>query len=253
MEPPKKIVHSIYVCDKRFHLNPILEMFKDDTCFGIAFITGKMYAFYKISKSGDHIEHRKITGDTVDLPKKHNKGGSSSARFGRLHDEKEDAYIKKLGELIVKSFMDNNNTNYLIEKLIIAGPSEKKTMLSQNELVKKYFNNKITLLNTPDLNDQTIVETINNTKQLFDSNVNVQDDMAINNILNLMSMGDDKLVFGIEEINTCLINNDLQELITIPDHMKILGISKNNKCNIRIIDNIKLNKIGIDIVGIKWY
>jgi len=253
LEPPKKIVNGFYVCDKQFRLDPILEMFNDEICFGIAFITGKMYAFYKISKSGNHIEHKKILSATVDLQKKHKKGGSSSARFGRLHDEKEDAYIKKLGELVIKCFMNETNTKHLVEKLIIAGPSEKKNMLAQDELVKKYFNTKITLLNTPNLNDQTIIETINSTRQLFDSDNDNQDNIAIDNVLNLMALGDDKLVFGIQEICVCLVNNSLQELITNPDNMQLLTIKKNNKCNIRVIDNFKLKKLGLDIVGVKWF
>lgn len=228
-------------------------MFKDEVCFGIIFVTGKMYALYKIIKSGEHIENKKILKDSVDLPNKHKKGGQSSVRFARLHDEKEDAYIKKLGELTIKSFMNSTNTEQLIEKLIIAGPSEKKILLAKNELIKQYFANKIVLLNTPDLNDQTINETLNGIRELFNSENDNNDDIALENIITLMSLADDKLIFGIDEINECLKNNEIRDLITNPETMSKLNITQNTKCNIRVIDNIKLNKIGIDIVGIKWY
>lgn len=252
LEPPKKITKTFYTCDKQFHLDPILEMFKTETCFGIIFVTGKMYSFHKIIKSGDHMESKKIVADTVDLPNKHRKGGQSSVRFARLHDEREDAYIKKLGELVVKTFMSNNNTNHLIEKLIIAGPGDKKKLLAQDELVNKYFGNNIIIRNTSDVTDQIIFEMINQTRDIFNSKGNNDEDEILNYINNLMMNDVDKLVFGIDEVNECLINNELQQIVT--DNETIQLINKNtNNCEIVIIPIEKLKKIGLDIIGIKYY
>ena len=51
IEPLKKITYTNYTCGKSFNLEPNLEMFKDENIFGIVFVTGKMYAIYKIIKN----------------------------------------------------------------------------------------------------------------------------------------------------------------------------------------------------------
>ena len=253
LEPPKKITKTFYTCDKQFQLDSILEMFKIETCFGIIFVTGKMYSFHKIIKAGDHMESKKLIDNTVDLPNKHRKGGQSSVRFARLHDEREDAYIKKLGELVVKTFMSNNNTNHLIEKLIIAGPGDKKKLLAQDELVNKYFGNNIIIKNTSDVTDQVIFETINNTRDLFDSKENNDEDEILNYINDLMMNDVDKLVFGIEEVNECLTNNELHQVVTDNETIQLINKNDDNSCEILIMPIEKLNKIGLDAIGIRWY
>lgn len=253
LEPPKKITKTFYTCDKHFHLDPILEMFKNEISFGLIFITGKMYSFYKIMKSGDHMESKKLVSDDVDLPNKHRKGGQSSVRFARLHDEREDAYIKKLGELTVKTFMSNNNTNHLIEKLIIAGPGDKKKLLAQDDLVIKYFRDNIIIKNTSDVTDQIIFETINQSRSLFESKESNDEDDIIDYINDLMINDIDKLVFGIKEINECVINNDLCKIVTDNETIELINKNDNSNCEIIIIPIEKLKKMGLDVIGVRWY
>ena len=245
------------MCDKHFHLDPILEMYKEESCFGIIFITGKSYSFYKIIKSGDHYENKKICSDTVVLPNKHKCGGSSSGRYGRIHDEKEFNYITKVGELVIKAYMTNNNTEYTVKKLFIAGPSEKKNMLSQNVLVQQYFKNKLILLNTPDINDQSMFETIRDAKKLFEQDLETFGDDILEHIKELMNIGDsDILVYGLNEVTTALNNQELKQIITDKDTANSLDININinlGKCEIIIIAAHKLETFGINPIGIKYY
>jgi len=253
LEPPKKIAKTFYMCDKYFHLDPILEMFKDETHFGIVFITGKTYVFYKIIKSGAHYENQKICSDSITPIKRHKKGGQSQQRYARQTDHKEEFYIKMLGELVIECYMEENNTKHLIEKLIIAGSGDKKNMLAQDELVQQYFKTKLAIMNTSDLNDQTIYETINNAKELFESNSNNKEDEIIDYVKHLLEMADDKLVFGVNEINSGLKNSELQQIITDEETLKSLDITKDSKCEIKLVSKSRLLKIGINVIGMKWY
>ena len=247
------------MCDKQFHLEPILEMFKDPISYGIVFITGDAFYIYKITKTGDHYDSKEIYNDDVELAKRHKKGGQSAGRFFRLRLESIHNYITKVSEKVIASYLSNNNTKYLIEKLIIAGPSDKKVLLSQNELVQQYFKNNITLLNTTEINDQTIYEVINNAHELFDSDIDNKSDDILKKLKNLMEVADNKLVFGIEEILKCLSYNELQQMIITEKLAIEINIDnykskdKNNKCEIFVVDSRKLEKIGLDIIGIKWY
>jgi len=66
----------------------------------------------------------------VSLPKKHRKGGQSSARFGRIRDEKRHWYLCKVAEACVKSFISNGE-KVNVEGIIIAGSSEIKNELME--------------------------------------------------------------------------------------------------------------------------
>jgi len=69
---------------------------------------------------------------TVDLPKKHGRGGQSALRFSRLRDEKRHNYVRKVAELAVQHFITNDKVN--VTGLILAGSADFKTELSQSDL-----------------------------------------------------------------------------------------------------------------------
>ena len=56
---------------------------------------------------------------TVDLPKKHGRGGQSALRFARLRDEKRHNYVRKVAELAVQHFITNDKVN--VTGLVLAG------------------------------------------------------------------------------------------------------------------------------------
>lgn len=69
---------------------------------------------------------------TVDLPKKHGRGGQSALRFARLRLEKRHNYVRKCAELAVQFFITENRCN--VAGLILAGSADFKTDLLQSEL-----------------------------------------------------------------------------------------------------------------------
>jgi peptide chain release factor subunit 1 len=48
---------------------------------------------------------------TVDLPKKHGRGGQSALRFARLRMEKRHNYVRKVAETAVTHFIANDRPN----------------------------------------------------------------------------------------------------------------------------------------------
>jgi len=67
---------------------------------------------------------------SVDLPKKHGRGGQSALRFARLRLEKRHNYIRKVGELATQFFITGDRPH--IKGLIIAGSAELKSDLTTN-------------------------------------------------------------------------------------------------------------------------
>jgi peptide chain release factor subunit 1 len=81
-----------------------------------------------------------LTGNTrevihkfsVDLPKKHGRGGQSALRFSRLRDEKRHNYVRRVAEQMSNLFITNSKPN--VAGLILAGSAEFKNDLAKSDL-----------------------------------------------------------------------------------------------------------------------
>merc|ERR1711981_1055360 len=69
---------------------------------------------------------------TVDLPKKHGRGGQSALRFARLRMEKRHNYVRKVAEVAVQMFITNDRPN--VAGLVLAGSAEFKNVLAQTDM-----------------------------------------------------------------------------------------------------------------------
>ena len=69
---------------------------------------------------------------TVDLPKKHGRGGQSALRFARLRMEKRHNYVRKCAEMAVTFFISDNKCN--VAGLVLAGSADFKTELLLSDL-----------------------------------------------------------------------------------------------------------------------
>jgi len=69
---------------------------------------------------------------SVDLPKKHGRGGQSALRFARLRMEKRHNYVRKVAELAVQHFITDDKVN--VQGLVLAGSADFKTELNQSDL-----------------------------------------------------------------------------------------------------------------------
>ena len=69
---------------------------------------------------------------TVDLPKKHGRGGQSALRFARLRLEKRHNYVRKCAELAVQYFISDNKCN--VAGLVLAGSADFKNDLLQSDI-----------------------------------------------------------------------------------------------------------------------
>ena len=56
---------------------------------------------------------------TVDLPKKHGRGGQSALRFARLRMEKRHNYVRKVAEVAVQLFVTNDKANVSGEFVVL--------------------------------------------------------------------------------------------------------------------------------------
>jgi peptide chain release factor subunit 1 len=78
---------------------------------------------------------------TVDLPKKHGRGGQSALRFARLREEKRHNYVRKVAEYAVQHFITDDKVN--VVGIVMAGSADFKTELSQSDMLDQRLAAKI--------------------------------------------------------------------------------------------------------------
>ena len=136
-EPFKPINTSLYLCDNKFHTEALSELLESDSKFGFIIMDGNGALFGTLSGNTREVLHK----FTVDLPKKHGRGGQSALRFARLRDEKRHNYVRKVAEVAVQNFITADKVN--VNGLILAGSADFKTELSQSDMFDNRLQAKI--------------------------------------------------------------------------------------------------------------
>eukprot|EP00096_Caligus_rogercresseyi_P016378 TRINITY_DN901_c0_g1_i6.p1 TRINITY_DN901_c0_g1~~TRINITY_DN901_c0_g1_i6.p1 ORF type:complete len:281 (-),score=83.34 TRINITY_DN901_c0_g1_i6:37-879(-) len=136
-EPFKPINTSLYLCDNKFHTEALTALLADDNRFGFIVMDGNGALFGTLQGNTRDVLHK----FTVDLPKKHGRGGQSALRFARLRMEKRHNYVRKVAETAVTLFISNDRPN--ISGLILAGSADFKTELSQSDMFDPRLQGKV--------------------------------------------------------------------------------------------------------------
>ena len=78
---------------------------------------------------------------SVDLPKKHGRGGQSALRFARLREEKRHNYVRKVAELAVQNYITTDKVN--VAGLVLAGSADFKNDLNQSDMFDNRLQSKV--------------------------------------------------------------------------------------------------------------
>lgn len=136
-EPFKPINTSLYLCDNKFHTEALSSLLADDSKFGFIIMDGNGSLFGTLCGNTREVLHK----FTVDLPKKHGRGGQSALRFARLRVEKRHNYVRKVAEEAVRLFIANDKVN--VAGLVIAGSADFKTELNQSDMFDQRLSAKV--------------------------------------------------------------------------------------------------------------
>eukprot|EP00747_Dinoflagellata_sp_TGD_P098730 gnl/TRDRNA2_/TRDRNA2_167535_c0_seq1.p1 gnl/TRDRNA2_/TRDRNA2_167535_c0~~gnl/TRDRNA2_/TRDRNA2_167535_c0_seq1.p1 ORF type:complete len:453 (+),score=117.98 gnl/TRDRNA2_/TRDRNA2_167535_c0_seq1:45-1403(+) len=127
-EPFKPIGTTMYLCDNKFHCEDLSELLEGDDQFGFLIMDGNGALYGTVAGNHREVIHK----FSVELPKKHGRGGQSALRFARLRLEKRHNYVRKVAEIATQVFISNAKPN--IAGLIIAGSADFKTELTTSDL-----------------------------------------------------------------------------------------------------------------------
>jgi len=126
--PYKPISGGGYMCDSCFHTDSLLPLLENEDRFGFIIVDGSGCLYGYLQGSNKQV----IQDFSVDLPKKHGRGGQSSVRFARLREEAYQHYIRKCCEGAINCFIKNDVPN--IKGLILAGSANFKQKIFDSNL-----------------------------------------------------------------------------------------------------------------------
>lgn len=136
-EPFKPINTSLYLCDNKFHTEALNDLLESDDKFGFIVMDGNGSLFGTLSGNTRDVLHK----FSVDLPKKHGRGGQSALRFARLRMEKRHNYVRKVAELATQFFVTDDKPNVM--GLVLAGSADFKTELQTSDMFDNRLSAKV--------------------------------------------------------------------------------------------------------------
>merc|ERR1719436_367927 len=132
-EPFKPMSAKLYHCDNKFTVEPLRDLLESDSTYGYIIMDGNGCLFGTITGNVKNVLH----SFTVELPKKHRRGGQSSVRFARLRVEARHNYVRKCAEIAAKQFIGGEKPN--VAGLILAGSAGFKEELRKSDI----FDNRL--------------------------------------------------------------------------------------------------------------
>jgi peptide chain release factor subunit 1 len=193
-EPFKPINTSLYLCDNKFHTEALQELLEADDKFGFIVMDGNGCLFGTLAGNHREVLHK----FSVDLPKKHGRGGQSALRFARLRLEKRHNYVRKVAEVSAQMFISADKVN--VTGIVLAGSADFKNDLAGSDIFDQRLVAKI--MKTVDVSyggengfNQAIelsAETLSNVKF-------VQEKKLISKYFDEISQDTGKFCFGIDD------------------------------------------------------
>lgn len=207
-EPFKPINTSLYLCDNKFHTEALSELLESDQKFGFIIMDGNGALFGTLSGNTRDVVHK----FSVDLPKKHGRGGQSALRFARLREEKRHNYVRKVAELAVQNYITADKVN--VAGLILAGSADFKNDLNQSDMFDNRLQSKV--IKVVDVSyggengfNQAIelaAETLSNVKF-------IQEKKLIGKYFDEISVDSGKVCYGVEDTLKALEASAAETLI----------------------------------------
>mmetsp|Transcript_48599 Transcript_48599/g.78239 ORF Transcript_48599/g.78239 Transcript_48599/m.78239 type:complete len:455 (-) Transcript_48599:332-1696(-) len=198
-EPFKPINTSLYLCDNKFHVEALKELMESDDLFGFIIMDGNGSLFATLNGNHRAILHKM----SVELPKKHGRGGQSALRFARLRLEKRHNYVTKVAEMAAQVFIQSDKVT--VQGLIVAGSAEFKTVLVEAERFDQRLAAKVLMVCDVSYGGENgLNQAIEQSQELLSNVKFIQEKKVIKKYFDEIAQDTGKICFGIDDTMQCL-------------------------------------------------
>ncbi|MCP8308173.1 MAG: peptide chain release factor aRF-1 [archaeon] len=208
--PHKPIQNYLYRCDDHFHLEPLIEMMKEEKTIGIISIDN--------TETGLGI----VTGNRVDVidvvtsgvSGKHRAGGQSARRFERLREAEINDYFNRVARHATKVFLEQ----YSIKGLILGGPGPTKDYFLKGEYLDyRLQNNVLAVVDTSYSGREGIRETIERAESVLKDLRIIEEKELVKKFLSEVSSDKGLVVYGVNEVIDSLKKGNAHTVLVSED------------------------------------
>ena len=222
-EPIKAVNTSLYKCSNQFDTNALVELLLSREKYGFIIVDGSGALYGTVQGNARDV----MLKFTVDLPKKHGRGGQSSQRFARIRMEKRQNYVRKVCEHATPLFITDEKPN--VEGIIIAGCADFKTQVAESPLFDQRL--KKVISNIVDISyggEQGFNQAIDLSKGCLSNIKLVQEQQLIGKIYEEINMDTGKIVYGVDDTMRVFLDGAVEKLICY-DNLPDFRVSVVNK------------------------
>jgi len=240
--PPKPINVYFYRCDSRFHIEPLMELFREKETYGIIIIDVNEATIATLQ--GRRMEVIKEL--TSGIPGKHRAGGQSARRFERIREAAVNDYFKRVGGHANEIFSQITD----LKGIIIGGPGPTKYDFEKGEYLNYMLKGKIiATLDTSYVGRTGVKEIIEKSGEILRGVRYAEEKKIVQRFLyeighdtGMAAYGEDEVRRNLKEglVDTLLLTERLN-LTYFKFKCKTCGYSED-----RILDNSEAAKIGGD-------
>ncbi|KAJ3107596.1 Eukaryotic peptide chain release factor subunit 1-3 [Phlyctochytrium bullatum] len=207
-EPFKPVNTSLYRCDNKFQTEALQELLESDSRFGFIVMDGNGTLFGTLAGNTREVIHK----FSVDLPKKHGRGGQSALRFARLREESRHNYVRKVAELATQFFITNDMPN--VSGLILAGSADFKNILSSTDMFDQRL--KVKVMSIVDVSyggENGFNQAIELSQEVLQNVKFIQEKKLIGRYFDEISQDTGKYCFGVDDTLKALDQGAVEILI----------------------------------------
>ena len=153
---------------------------------------------------------------SVQLPKKHGRGGQSSMRFARLRLEKRQNYVRKIAELTTQLFITDDRPN--VNGIVMAGSADFKNQLLQSDLFDQRLQPHIIMIVDVSYGGENgFNQAIELSAEALGNIKFIKEKKLIGKYFDEISQDSGKYCFGVKDTLACLEMGAIETLIVWED------------------------------------
>jgi len=160
LEPPEKINVYFYRCDSRFHLEPLFDMMREKSTYGLLILDSTEAILATLRGQRMSILKEFTSG----IPGKHRAGGQSARRFERIREAAVNDYFKRIAR----------HTNEMLGQIpdlrgiILGGPGPTKYDFAEGDYLNYMLKQKvIATLDTTYVSERGVDEIVERSQDLL--------------------------------------------------------------------------------------
>jgi peptide chain release factor subunit 1 len=200
--PVRELRKGSYLCDKRFHVEDFYEFFQpldEKQQHGLVLGNGDTMEFYILNGTVTRLIKTITVAGGVRV-KHHKKGGQSSLRFSRIHENQTDAFVKSTAETCNSVFVDADGRPSIVS-LCFGGTGGDVTGIyaaaSRSPHLKKELSSRLVC---PPVSASSLAEVVNKTDAARSKFVSNTSDRYVLEFLDHVNRATGRAVYGTDEV-----------------------------------------------------